>query len=100
LLVVFSPPRPEKKTRDLCFSSSALLVVSKCAGIKQPNAHLEETLGVLGVELEELTSGTTDLGEGELNAPDLPLVPESVLSGELRRGEAGRTYVSETCLPV
>lgn len=45
--------------------------------------NLEEPLGVLSVQLEELSSGTSDLGEGKLNSPDLPLVPESVLSGEL-----------------
>lgn len=45
---------------------------------------LEETLGVLLVELQEVTSGTTDLGEGELNAPDLTLVAETVLAGELK----------------
>lgn len=44
---------------------------------------LEETLGVLLVELQEVTSSTTDLGEGELNAPDLALVAETVLAGEL-----------------
>lgn len=44
---------------------------------------LEETLGVLLVELQELTSSTTDLGEGELDAPDLTLVAETVLAGEL-----------------
>jgi hypothetical protein len=44
---------------------------------------LEETLGVLGIELEKLTGGTTDLGEDEGNAPDLALVAETVFSGEL-----------------
>ena len=44
---------------------------------------LEETLGVLVVELEELTGGTTDLGEGEGDTPDLALVAETVFTGEL-----------------
>jgi len=44
---------------------------------------LEETLGVLVVELEELTSSTTNLGESKGNAPNLALVAETVLSGEL-----------------
>ena len=35
---------------------------------------LEQTLGVLGIELQELTSSTTNFGEGETNAPDLALV--------------------------
>jgi hypothetical protein len=52
---------------------------------------LEESLGVLGLELEELSGSSSDLGEGQLNSPDLSLVPESVLSGELELGvESGR----------
>jgi len=47
---------------------------------------LEEALGVLVVELEELTSRTTDLGEGQGDTPDLSLVAETVLSGELELG--------------
>ena len=45
---------------------------------------LEETLGVLRVELEQLTGCTTNLGEGETDAPNLALVAETVLAGELR----------------
>lgn len=44
---------------------------------------LEETLGVLVIELEELTSGTTNFGEGESDTPDFALVTETVLAGEL-----------------
>ena len=44
---------------------------------------LEETLGVLVVELEELTSGTTDLGEDEGDTPDLALVAETVFTSKL-----------------
>ena len=44
---------------------------------------LEETLRVLVIELEQLTSRTTDLGKDETNAPDLALVAEAVLAGEL-----------------
>lgn len=44
---------------------------------------LEKTLGVLGIELEKLTSGTTDFREDEGNAPDFTLVTETVLAGEL-----------------
>lgn len=46
---------------------------------------LEEALGVLVVKLEEVTGSTTDLREGELDAPDLTLVTETVLAGELRK---------------
>ena len=44
---------------------------------------LEQTLGILGVELQKLTSSTTNLGEGETDTPDLTLVTEAVLAGEL-----------------
>ena len=44
---------------------------------------LEKTLGVLVVELEQLTSGTTDLRQDETDAPNLALVAEAVLAGEL-----------------
>ena len=56
---------------------------------------LEETLGVLGVELQELTSGTTNLGEGEADAPDLTLVAEAVFTSKLR----ARTSSTEFYLP-
>jgi hypothetical protein len=57
--------------------------------------NLEESLGVLGVELEKLSGGTSDLGEGKLNSPDLPLVPETVLSSELEGGKTGESEESE-----
>lgn len=44
---------------------------------------LKETLRVLLVELQELTSSTTDLGENQCDSPDLSLGSEAVLSGEL-----------------
>ena len=44
---------------------------------------LEQTLGVLGIELQELTSSTTNLGQGETNTPDLTLVAKAVFAGEL-----------------
>jgi hypothetical protein len=70
---------------------------------------LEETLGVLLVKSEELTmwmldgehhnivdgrnipGSTTDLGEGELDAPDLTLVAETVLANSLQLSVAGCT---------
>lgn len=54
-------------------------------------AHLEEPLGVLGLELEQLSGGSSDLGESKLDSPDLSLVPQSVLSGELRGEKEGET---------
>ena len=47
---------------------------------------LEETLGILVIELEQLTGSTTDLGEDKTNAPDLALVAEAVLASELKGG--------------
>ena len=47
---------------------------------------LEKTLGILVIELEQLTGSTTDLGEDETNAPDLALVAEAVLASELKGG--------------
>ena len=44
---------------------------------------LEEALGVLVVELEQLTGGTTDLGQDQGDTPDLALVAETVFTGEL-----------------
>lgn len=55
---------------------------------------LEETLGVLGVELQELTSGTTNLGKCETNAPDLTLVAETVFTSKLER-----THVYQLIMP-
>ena len=45
---------------------------------------LEQTLGVLRVELEQFTSSTTNLRESETDAPDLALVSEAVLAGKLQ----------------
>ena len=44
---------------------------------------LEKTLGVFGVELEELTGSTTNLGQGKTDAPDLTLVAETVFTSKL-----------------
>ena len=44
---------------------------------------LEKTLGVLGVEFEQLTGGTTNFREHKRDAPDFALVSETVLAGEL-----------------
>lgn len=46
---------------------------------------LEKTLGVFIVELQQLTGSTTDFGEDEGDTPDLALVAQTVLAGELCR---------------
>lgn len=40
--------------------------------------------------MEILPSSTTNLGEGELNTPDLTLVAETVFADNLQLGVAGR----------
>ena len=44
---------------------------------------LEKTLGVLVIELKQLTGRTTDLGQDETDTPNLALVAKTVLAGEL-----------------
>lgn len=44
---------------------------------------LEETLGILLVKLEQLTGSTTNLGQDKGDTPNLALVAETVLAGEL-----------------
>lgn len=69
------------------------VIETHAALIEHTNAHetadksvtLEETLGVLVIELEELTGSTTNLGKNEGNAPNLALVAETVLSSELQQ---------------
>ena len=49
---------------------------------------LRRTLGVLVIELEQLTSSMTDFGEDETDdTPDLAFVAEAVLASELDRCE-------------
>lgn len=77
------------KTTDQGVTLTGEIVCSVALGLTDEGfieTHLEETLGVLLVELEELTSGTTDLGEGERDAPDLVLVLETEFSSKLELG--------------
>ena len=46
---------------------------------------LEETLGVLVVELEKFTGGTTNFGKDKSDTPDFTLVAETVLAGKLTK---------------
>lgn len=43
----------------------------------------EKSTRIFGLELEQLTSSTTNLGEGEGDTPDFALVLKTVLSNEL-----------------
>ena len=54
---------------------------------------LEETLGILVIELEQLTGSTTNLGQDEANAPDLALVAEAVLDTMVRVEQKTTVYV-------
>jgi len=70
------------------------VIETHAALVEHTNAHetadkgvtLEETLGVLVIELEELTGSTTNLGKDEGNAPNLALVTETVFSSKLKLG--------------
>jgi hypothetical protein len=53
---------------------------------------LEKTFGVFVIELEELTSCTTDFGKSESDTPDFALVAETVLSGELDKRGYGEDW--------
>ena len=50
---------------------------------------LEQPLRVLVVELEELTCGATDFGEGERDAPDFAFVAEAVFACKLACARCG-----------
>ena len=47
---------------------------------------LEDALGILGIERQEGTGGLAELGQGVLDAPDLALAAEAVLTDELELG--------------
>lgn len=44
----------------------------------------KETLGVLFVKGQELTSSTTNLGQSQTDSPDLTLISEAILANELQ----------------
>lgn len=46
-------------------------------------------VNVLLVQGQELTGSTTDLGQGKLDTPDLPLVAETIFTDGLQFGIAG-----------
>ena len=50
---------------------------------------LEQPLGILVIELEQLTSSTTNLGQDETDTPNLALVAQTVLAGKL--------YITSKC---
>ena len=58
---------------------------------------LEKTLGVLVIELKQLTGRTTDLGQDETDTPNLALVAKTVLAGELQMWP--RSFESELGRP-
>ena len=44
---------------------------------------LKQPFGVFGIEFQKFTSGTTDFGQNEGDAPDLAFVTETVFSSKL-----------------
>ena len=56
-------------------------------GLCEKEGHwltFEEATRILLLEREELPGGLADLGESELDPPDLALVPQSVLSDQFQ----------------
>jgi hypothetical protein len=81
-----------KPTLHEVFNLKGQYVIETHPGfIKHTYAHetadkgitLEETLGILVVEFKQFTSSTTNFGEHERDTPDLALVAQAVLAGEL-----------------
>lgn len=59
---------------------------------------LEETLRVLVVKLQKLTGGTTNFGKDKGDTPDLALVAEAILAGELKRVHMSNKVWSLDCM--
>lgn len=52
----------------------------------EEGGSLKDAFGILGVQSQESASRLSKLGEGKLNAPDLSLASESILSDKLEFG--------------
>ena len=91
--------------QDVIESEAGLVKDTDAYKTADQSVTLEKTLGVLLVEREELTNGqvskkamycvawkyniptgTTDLGEGELDTPDLTLVAQAILAKQFQLG--------------
>ena len=74
----------DSKTQDVI--ELELLVAEEAVSVHsvEEGSSFEESSGVFFLESEELTSSLSELGEEEMNSPDLTLVLETVLSDELQ----------------
>jgi len=97
----------DSKTQDVI--ELELLVAEEAVSVHsvEEGSSFEESSGVFFLESEELTSSLSELGEEEMDSPDLTLVLETVLSDELqfvvdslllerssRSLEGGRIYIT------
>jgi len=97
----------DSKTQDVI--KLELLVAEEAVSVHsvEEGSSFEESSGVFFLESEELTSSLSELGEEEMDSPDLTLVLETVLSDELqfvvdslllerssRSLEGGRIYIT------
>merc|ERR1712100_344294 len=75
------------QTEDVIQFSLAFLQQAELDDSADESIALEQSARVTLVQSEELTSCLSDLGEGQLNAPDFSLVAETVLSDDLQLTE-------------
>lgn len=71
------------KTEHVIELVLALVKDASAVEAAEESSTLEEALGVLLVEREQLTSGVADLRQSELNAIDLALATQAVLADKL-----------------
>jgi hypothetical protein len=74
------------KTQDVIELHAGLIEHTNADKTTDKSVTLEKTTGILLIELKELTSSTTDLGEGVTDTPDFTLVLETKLTNELKFG--------------
>ena len=74
----------DSKTQDVI--ELELLVAEEAVSVHsvEEGSSFEESSGVFFLKSEELTGSLSELGEEEMNSPDLTLVLETVLSYELQ----------------
>ena len=75
------------KTEDIIELSLALLQEAKLDNSSDESITLEDSARIALVQSEQLTGGLTDLGEGQLHAPDFSLAAQAVLTDDLQLSE-------------
>jgi hypothetical protein len=72
------------ETQDIIELHTGLIEHTNTNKTTDKSVTLEETTWILLIELQKLTSSTTDLGESITNTPDFTLVLETELANELQ----------------